>query len=125
MELVLELVFEAGVRLPSPVGQTIGIVGAVVLGQAAVSAQLVSPILGIVVAISAIASFMVPLYVRRAGRQAPAFSSYDFRRNHGSVRHHGWHGSYRCCAVRHHILRPTLHDAFSSAVAGNTARSLV
>ena len=67
MELVLELVFEAGVRLPSPVGQTIGIVGAVVLGQAAVSAQLVSPILVIVVAISAIASFMVPLYVREQG----------------------------------------------------------
>lgn len=67
MELTLELIREAGVRLPSPIGQTIGIVGAVVLGQAAVSAQIVSPFLVIVVALTAIASFVVPLFIEERG----------------------------------------------------------
>jgi len=67
MELILELVLEAGVRLPSPIGQSIGIVGAVVLGQAAVSAQIVSPFLVIVVAITSLSSFVVPLFVAERG----------------------------------------------------------
>lgn len=60
MELSFELIREAGLRVPSPIGPTIGIVGALVLGQAAVSASIVSPILIIVVAITGIASFAVP-----------------------------------------------------------------
>lgn len=62
MEISFELIREAGVRVPSPVGPTIGIVGALVLGQAAVSANIVSPILIIIVALTGIASFAIPDY---------------------------------------------------------------
>lgn len=60
LEISFELIREAGLRVPSPIGPTIGIVGALVLGQAAVSAGIVSPILIIVVAITGIASFAIP-----------------------------------------------------------------
>ncbi|MHB8945904.1 MAG: spore germination protein [Bacillota bacterium] len=60
MELAFELIREAGVRIPNVIGPTIGIVGAIVLGQAAVSANIVSPILVIVIAIAALSSFAVP-----------------------------------------------------------------
>lgn len=60
MEISFELIREAGLRVPSPIGSTIGIVGALVLGQAAVSASIVSPILIIIVAITGIASFTIP-----------------------------------------------------------------
>ena len=62
LEISFELIREAGLRVPSPIGPTISIVGALVLGQAAVSAGIVSPILIIVVAITGIASFAVPDY---------------------------------------------------------------
>jgi len=60
MEISLEVLREAGLRLPQTFGQTISIVGAVVLGQAAVSAGLASPGMVIVVALTAIASFVIP-----------------------------------------------------------------
>ena len=60
MEISFELIREAGLRVPSPIGPTIGIVGALVLGQAAVTAGIVSPILIIIVAITGIASFAIP-----------------------------------------------------------------
>ena len=60
LEISFELIREAGLRVPSPIGPTIGIVGALVLGQAAVSAGIVSPILIIIVAITGIASFAIP-----------------------------------------------------------------
>ena len=60
MEISFELIREAGVRVPSPIGPTIGIVGGLILGEAAVSANLVSPILIIIVAITAICSFSIP-----------------------------------------------------------------
>lgn len=60
MEISFELIREAGLRVPSPIGPTIGIVGALVLGQAAVSASIVSPILIIIVALTGIASFAIP-----------------------------------------------------------------
>ena len=60
MEVSFELIREAGLRVPSPLGSTIGIVGALVLGEAAVSASIVSPILIIIVAITGIASFAIP-----------------------------------------------------------------
>ena len=47
-------------RVPSPIGTTISIVGALVLGQAAVSAGIVSPVLVIVVAMTGISSFAIP-----------------------------------------------------------------
>lgn len=60
MIFTFDVLREAGVRLPKPVGQTIGIVGALVLGQASVEAGLISPIMVIVVSSTAIASFAVP-----------------------------------------------------------------
>lgn len=63
MEISFELIREAGLRVPSPVGPTIGIVGALVLGEAAVSADIVSPILIIVVAITGISSFTIPDFI--------------------------------------------------------------
>jgi spore germination protein KA len=60
MELCFELLREASIRLPGAIGNTIGIVGALVIGDAAVSAHLVAPQMGIVVAITAIGSFAVP-----------------------------------------------------------------
>lgn len=62
MEVTLEMMREAGVRLPAPVGQTIGIVGGIVIGQAIVQAGLISNIMVIVVAFTAIASFILPNY---------------------------------------------------------------
>jgi spore germination protein KA len=60
MEFSFELIREAGIRIPGPIGPTIGIVGALILGQAAVQANIVSPILVIVVAITALSSFAIP-----------------------------------------------------------------
>ena len=60
MELSFELLREAGVRIPGPMGSTIGIVGGLIIGQAAVSAGVVSPIIVIVVAVTALASFAIP-----------------------------------------------------------------
>lgn len=60
MSLMLELLRESGTRLPRPVGSAISIVGALVIGEAAVNAGLVSAPMVIVVAITAIASFAVP-----------------------------------------------------------------
>lgn len=60
MELSFELLREAGVRLPGTMGNTIGIVGGLIIGQAAVEANLVSPIVVIVIAFTALCSFAVP-----------------------------------------------------------------
>ncbi len=62
MEVSFELIREAGIRVPSPFGQTIGIIGALVLGEAAVSANIVSPILIIIVAFTGICNFAIPDY---------------------------------------------------------------
>lgn len=60
MEIAFELLREAGVRVPTPIGPTIGIVGALILGQAAVEANIISPIMVIVVAITGLSSFAIP-----------------------------------------------------------------
>ncbi|WP_203363136.1 spore germination protein [Bacillus sp. REN10] len=62
LELTIELLREAGARLPTKVGQTIGIVGGIVIGTAAVQAGLTSNVLLILVALSALASFTTPIY---------------------------------------------------------------
>lgn len=62
METAIEILREASVRLPGPIGPTIGIVGALVVGEAAVSAGLVSPIMVIFVALTTIGSFATPSY---------------------------------------------------------------
>jgi spore germination protein KA len=62
MDLVFELMREAGLRMPKPVGQAVSIVGSLVIGQAAVQAGIVSPFMVIIVAITGIASFAIPNY---------------------------------------------------------------
>lgn len=62
MEIALELLREAGLRLPGVIGQTIGIVGGIILGQAAVTAGIVSPLMIVIVALTAIGSFSIPSY---------------------------------------------------------------
>ncbi|WP_223589143.1 spore germination protein [Neobacillus bataviensis] len=59
MEIAFELIREAGLRVPSPIGPTIGIVGALILGQAAVQANIISPIVIIVIALSGLSSFII------------------------------------------------------------------
>ncbi|WP_047983377.1 spore germination protein [Ornithinibacillus californiensis] len=62
LELAIELLREAGARLPTKVGQTIGIVGGIVIGTASVEAGLTSNVLLIIVALAALASFTTPVY---------------------------------------------------------------
>ncbi|NPV91257.1 MAG: spore germination protein [Firmicutes bacterium] len=62
MEISFELIREGGIRVPGLIGQTLGIVGAIILGQAAVVANIVSPIVIIVVAFTGIASYAIPVY---------------------------------------------------------------
>ncbi|MEK4386821.1 spore germination protein [Solibacillus sp. FSL W7-1464] len=63
LELIMELLREAGARLPTKIGQTIGIVGGIVLGTAAVQAGITSNILIIIVALCALSSFITPSYM--------------------------------------------------------------
>lgn len=67
MEATMELLREAGIRLPKAIGQTIGIVGGLVIGEAAVAAGIVSPIMVIIVALTAISSFAIPSYSMSIG----------------------------------------------------------
>ena len=60
MLVAFELLMEAGIRLPDPVGDTVSIIGALIVGQSAVEARVVSPIAVIVVATSAICGFTQP-----------------------------------------------------------------
>ena len=62
MDISFELIREAGVRIPGILGSTIGIVGAIILGQAAVTARIVSPIVVVIIAITGLASFTIPEY---------------------------------------------------------------
>ncbi|WP_442595798.1 spore germination protein [Neobacillus sp. D3-1R] len=62
MEIAFELMREAGLRMPKPVGQAVSIVGSLIIGQAAVQAGMVSPFMVIVVAVTGIASFAIPNY---------------------------------------------------------------
>ncbi|NLK90173.1 MAG: spore germination protein, partial [Clostridiales bacterium] len=62
MEISWELIREAGIRMPGVMGQTLGIIGAVILGEAVIAAELVSPILIIIVAITGLANLVIPNY---------------------------------------------------------------
>lgn len=62
MGFFFELLREAGVRLPRPVGSAVSIVGALIIGDAAISAGIASPIMVIIVALTGIASFAIPQY---------------------------------------------------------------
>ena len=60
MEIAFELLREAGIRLPSPIGSTLGIVGGIVIGQAAVDAGFVGPVVVIISAVTGICTFVIP-----------------------------------------------------------------
>lgn len=60
MLVAFELLQEAGLRLPDPVGQTLSIIGALIVGQSAVDAKVISPIAVIVVAAAGIAGYTMP-----------------------------------------------------------------
>ncbi len=62
MDFSFEMIREAGIRMPGPIGQTLGIVGGLILGQSAVSAKIVSPIMIVIIAITGIGSFSTPDY---------------------------------------------------------------
>jgi len=62
MIISFEILHEAGIRLPRPIGQAVSIVGALVIGEAAVMANLVSPLMVIIVALTAITKFCIPQY---------------------------------------------------------------
>ena len=60
MLLSFELLQEAGLHLPNPIGDTVSIIGALIVGQSAVEARIVSPIAIIVVAFAGIAGYTLP-----------------------------------------------------------------
>ena len=62
MEFSFYLINEAGTRIPQQIGSALGIVGALILGQAAVSASIISPILIIIVALTGLGNYAVPDY---------------------------------------------------------------
>lgn len=62
MDISFEMIREAGLRMPNPIGSTLGIVGGLILGQSAVSARIVSPLMIIVIASTGIGSFATPDY---------------------------------------------------------------
>ncbi|MFC4779516.1 spore germination protein [Paenibacillus sp. GCM10023252] len=62
MEVTFEILREAGIRMPRSIGQAVSIVGTIVIGQAAVEAGIVSAGMVIIVAITAISSFVIPSY---------------------------------------------------------------
>ncbi len=62
MEIVFEVLREAGLRLPKQMGSTVSVVGTLVIGQAAIQAGLVSAPMVMIVAITGISSFMIPQY---------------------------------------------------------------
>lgn len=62
IEIAIEILREAGLRLPKPVGQTVGLVGGLVIGEAIVQAGIISPVMLIVVSLTAISSFAIPQY---------------------------------------------------------------
>jgi spore germination protein KA len=61
IETLIELIREASLRLPQPLGTTIGVVGGVVVGQAIVAAGVISPLMIIFAAVTMIASFTTPV----------------------------------------------------------------
>lgn len=62
MEIAFDIIREASIRVPSPIGSTLGIIGGLIIGQAAVEANLVSPIAIIIVSVVGIGSFATPNY---------------------------------------------------------------
>ncbi|MGR3764595.1 spore germination protein [Rossellomorea sp. NS-SX7] len=101
-EFVIELLREAGARLPTKVGQTMGIVGGIVIGQAAVDAGFTSNILIIIIAISALGSFTAPSYAIGAAVRMIRFPIILMAGLYGGV------GIMFCfCFILIHLLKVT------------------
>lgn len=62
MEITIDILQEAAIRLPKSIGPTVSIIGGIILGQAVVQAGIVSPIIVIIVSMTAVASFTLPVY---------------------------------------------------------------
>jgi len=62
-EAIIQIVVEAGLRLPGPVGQTIGVVAGIILGQAAISANMASPAVIIIIALTTF-KYLFPAFLR-------------------------------------------------------------
>ncbi|QKE73352.1 spore germination protein [Arthrobacter citreus] len=62
MLVILEVLKEATVRLPNPIGQTIGVVGGIVIGTVVVQSNLISNMMVVIIALTGIASFIIPSY---------------------------------------------------------------
>lgn len=102
LELTIELLREAGARLPTKVGQTIGIVGGIVIGTASVEAGLTSNVLLIIVALSALASFTTPVYKMGNTIRLLRFPFLIFAQLYGLL------GIVLCfCFLTTHLLRLT------------------
>lgn len=102
LELTIELLREAGARLPTKVGQTIGIVGGIVIGTASVEAGLTSNVLLIIVALSALASFTTPVYKMGNTIRLLRFPFLIFAQMYGLL------GIVLCfCFLTTHLLRLT------------------
>ncbi|MGE6486870.1 spore germination protein [Paenisporosarcina sp. NPDC076898] len=78
MEIMFEILREAGIRMPRPIGSAVSIVGAIVIGESAVAAGLVSPAIVIVVALSAISSFVSPYYAHSGAARLLRFVNMTF-----------------------------------------------
>ena len=74
MEITIELLREAGTRISGPIGTTIGIVGGLIIGQAAVEAGIVSPLMIIIVAVTTIAAFALTSYELASGLRVCRFA---------------------------------------------------
>lgn len=62
LEIMIEMVKEAGIRLPFKIGQSLGVVGGIVIGQAVVEAGLTSNVLLILVGLGTLSSYTAPVY---------------------------------------------------------------
>ena len=74
MAITFEILQEAGIRLPKAIGQTVGIVGGIVIGDVAVTAGIVGPLMVIITSLTAIASFTIPNYSMAIGFRIMRFS---------------------------------------------------
>lgn len=61
LELIIQMTIETGLRLPTPLGSTVGVVGGIILGQAAISANLASPAIVIIISVTTICTFAIPV----------------------------------------------------------------
>lgn len=62
MEVIIEFLREGGLRLPSKIGQTLSVVGGIIIGDTAVKSKIVSPTTLFIVGITVIATFLIPNY---------------------------------------------------------------